>query len=129
MSSLVFRQLESRRVYADNKLDNAARDARLALLYETRGYGERKLTTPVSFGITFTEEPVFTHGMFVADHTLIPGRFPMGIVGVWDWQISNRGHWIGAYLFFNVYGVAGRLNWHLKFEGEAMKAVAGDEER
>lgn len=128
MSSLVFRQLEARRVYADNKLDNAARDARLGLLYESRGFGERKLETPVPFGIAFTEEPIFTQGMFVADHTLIKGSFPLGIVGVWKWQLSSRGHWIGAYLFINVYGIAGRLNWHLKFEGEAMKAVAGDED-
>lgn len=126
--SLILRQLEARRIYADQRLDNAARDARLGLVYETKGVGERKLTQPIAFGLSFTEEPLFTQGLFIADHALVSGAFPMGQAMVWKWHLSSKGHWVGAYLAFNVYGAAGRLRWHLKFEGEALKAVAGDEE-
>lgn len=128
--SLIFRQIEARRVYADNKLSNAATDASLRLTYETRGYGERKVAKPIVFGITFLERPTFASGLTVADRTLVDGSFPMGAVMVWDWHLSSRGHWIGAYVAFNVFtGTAhGRLQWDMTFSGEALRAVQGDED-
>lgn len=125
--SLVFRQLEARRVSADAKLNNSARDTDARFVFETSGTGERKVLKPISFGITFVEMPLFTYGLAVADHNLVDGAFPYGNAGVWDWHMSSKGYWIGAFMFFIVTGEVQRLHWHLKFQGEAMRAIAGGE--
>ena len=120
--------LEQQRQYYDQVSENSARLARAAVSYLSSGSGEVALTTPVQFGVTFLEAPSVATGVVFETGAPVYGKFPNCCAGVWKWERSQAGYYVGAYLFFVVDsgGQAYNLRHQLVFEGEAIKLLSAE---
>jgi hypothetical protein len=116
-------QLESRRAYVNSLAENTTRTARLALSYDSSGSGELIGKHPVSFQLTFTEQPTISTGVALRSGKIVPGKAPNVCAGVWHWQRDPKGMYIGAWLFFVVDsgGQGYALRHSVTFEGVAIK--------
>jgi len=84
--------------------ENAARNASLYVMFETRGSGQLIMDEPVMFELPFFEEPSIAHGHALVD--MPQGEFyelPRSVSGgVHRWEQNERGFYLGAYLYFYV---------------------------
>lgn len=121
--SLVVRALNQRSGYLESVAENAARVARVSVVYQSTGNGEIKVDKPISFPIHFVEEPTLSSGRVLAGGDLTAGYFPNADAGVYRWVRDDRGFYVGAYVYFVVdsNGVDYRMNHHLTFEGDSLK--------
>lgn len=116
--------------------ENQARPAFATLTYTTKGNGEFIAPAVLDFGVTFIEEPAFSHGAFISK---IPNQtrwmFPRTEAAVLRWQRDNKtGFYTGAFMIYMV-DVTSRLrrvpqeipsaevHHHLVFQGQAIKAL------
>lgn len=131
----------------DNHHNNAGRTGRSRHKLTTGGAGELRLTLPLTFQLTFLDEPLFTTGVTLAGGNLASGAFPLVSAGVWRWWRDGRGYYVGAFLWLSV-GFAPthvqndlnltqataqaralqglKLQHHLCFEGTAIRDVSYD---
>lgn len=68
----------------------------------SKGAGQVHLPNPLSFQLTFTEQPTFTSGVAIGTGQLADGSYPIVTVGVSNWQVDARGFYTGAWLWFGV---------------------------
>lgn len=97
-----FRAAEQRRAEVTRVTENSARYASAFVSFQTTGWGEFVADTAVKFTTTFIERPAVAHAFSLDGDTLVEGRFPRVSAGVHKWLQDERGHYIGAWLFFVV---------------------------
>lgn len=69
----------------------------------TKGRGDVRVAQPVTFALTFCEEPIFTAGLALGGgQPLVEHLYPLATVGVYKWQRDSRGMYVGAYLWVSV---------------------------
>lgn len=118
----------------DATKENAARPATQYFHQQTTGTGFIRATVPVTFEITFLDEPVFSYGAAVAS---MPNgadyQDPFAFATLRAWLRNDRGFYVGCYMSYNVSvnfidGSAGAtpkvtMVHHLSFYGMAYKAM------
>lgn len=82
---------------------NAARLAFFRHTHSTSGVGPARMEEPIRFDIPFLERPSFTQGALVLTAPDVNiWHMPVGIAGVWQWSRNIKGHYLGAFLYFEV---------------------------
>lgn len=122
-NGLVFQQLDQRRYYLDTVAENSTRLARVAIRFDSTGFGESYTKHAVTLGVIFVEEPTISTGVALTSGRLVANQYPNVCSGVYKWQRNSQGYYTGAYLFFVVDSAGGdyRLRHSLVFEATAMK--------
>jgi hypothetical protein len=91
---------EQRRRFLQDTAENSARYASSFVTFTTHGWGERQSPNAQYFDTTFINMPSISHCMSLDGDALVDGRFPRVTAGVHRWVQNEKGHYIGAYLFF-----------------------------
>jgi hypothetical protein len=82
---------------------NSGRLALYRHTHATRGVGPVRLDEPILFDVPFLERPLFTQGAGVkVAPDMAVWHLPVGVAGIWQWRRNVKGHYIGAYLYFEV---------------------------
>lgn len=68
----------------------------------SKGAGQVHLVEPLTFQLTFAEQPTFTSGVAIGTGQLADGSYPIVTTGVANWQVDARGFYTGAWLWFGV---------------------------
>jgi len=116
--------------------DNAGGQANSIHTQETKGLGQFRLAEPIRFHVSFLQEPAFTQGAAVL-RAPDPTRYsdPVGTAGLRSWLRDDKGHYIGAYMYYRVdiYTTRGpqafkvqdevSMVHYLNFTGTAYKAL------
>jgi len=93
---------ELRRRQVMDTLENGARYASSFVSFNTSGWGEFQSPKAQYFDTTFIKVPSISHSFYIDGDSLVDGRFPRVTAGVHRWVQNERGHYVGAYLFFVV---------------------------
>jgi len=97
-----FQASEQRRGQLVHAAENQARYASSFITFHTTGWGEFQSPDVQYFDTTFISIPSISHSFYVDGDDLVVGRFPRVTAGVHRWVQDERGHYIGAYVFFVV---------------------------
>lgn len=82
---------------------NSARLAFFRHTHGTNGVGPVRMEEPILFDIPFLERPSFTQGALVkAAPDVNIWHMPVGTAGVWQWRRNIKGHYLGAFMYFEV---------------------------
>lgn len=86
--------------------ENSSRRATAEATFEARGVGSRQIKKPLTFAVTFAEEPHFTSGCATVVNADDSKYFdPIGHCGIYQWQVNDKGQYTGAYLWVSIQTV------------------------
>jgi hypothetical protein len=114
--------------------ENSARPATQYFHQQTTGTGFIRATAPITFDITFLEEPCYSYGAAAA---AVPNsadfQDPFAFATLRSWVRDARGFYLGCYMSYNVsvnfadgtLGATPKVTMvhHLSFYGMAYKAM------
>ena len=115
--------------------ENLARLATVISTADSTGWGEFVVPERVDFGLAFIEMPAISHGVSLDGSKLVPTRFPHCDGGVYEWDISPKGLYRGAWVWITVETRGAQLATdvlddpgyeivhHFTFVGTAMKDI------
>ena len=135
--------LDRRRERANQTSENSARLAQAYATFTTDGQGTIQYEHEVEFGLTFIEEPVVSYGAFcdVDDLAELQGvedtddvRLPLLSGYVVNWNVDDRGFYVGCWVGVRVYfppgeadpGLKPQIDHHFTISGMAMKDIPFD---
>lgn len=136
--------VENRRAEVARNRENRARLAQSYVVYTSTGQGSLRFRRPFSFGLTFVEEPRMSYGCVIdidelGDKLDVEGgevpTLPHSTGYVVDWDVDNRGFYVGASLAVRVtfpvedlvpVTLKVDIRHHFTFSGVAMKDVPVD---
>lgn len=83
--------------------ENSARQAISQHSIMSIGVGQKRLNSPLAFGVHFRDQPHFSSGcLTVKNPNSKQFADPVGICGVWAWERDARGFYTGARIWWRV---------------------------
>lgn len=98
----IVRSNRARRATEDATRENTGRLATFMEEFVSTGFGEFVVPDRVEFELAFTERPAVSYGYSMDGALLVPTRFPHCGGGVYEWDVSPSGLYLGAWLIVTV---------------------------